>query len=199
MSLFAGVNALPAPDDPLCSQDDFVEWFGLAAPNTAQAARIQTALEISSAACRAETQQQLTQGVDTLTLQPLSDGQLVLPQWPVSAISLLAVDGQTMTDGTDYVWTDRGIVTPLTFRLCGWAFPRTVVVTYTHGWNPLPRDIAGACLSYAKRLYDTPDDEAIQSETLGAWSVTYAPKQSDGLTPAEKYTLSRYAAWTSGY
>ena len=197
MSLFAGTAALGAPNDPLVSSDDFVEWFSLAAPNTAEAARIETALEIASADVRAETQQQLTVLQETITVYPPVDhgvAQFVLPQWPVTAVGDLSIAGSSLANGTDYVWDRTGVVTFIAPLGCSWSYLNPVSVTYTHGWDPLPRDIAGVVLSRAKRLYDAPDAQTVDKESLGDWSVTYTP-QPGGLTVGECDTLRRYGAW----
>lgn len=196
-SLFAGSAALGAPNDPLVSSDDFVEWFGLGVPGSLDLARIETALEIASADVRAETQQQLTVVSETITVYPPVDhgvAQFVLPQWPVTAVAALTVAGSTLVNGTDYVWDRTGVVTFIAPLGCGWSYLNPVSVAYTHGWDPLPRDIAGVVLSRAKRLYDAPDAQTVEKEALGDWSVTYTV-QPGGLTVQECETLRRYGAW----
>jgi len=199
--IFSGQDVLTGADAPLVGPDDFAEWFSIVAPSNDELNRIQTACEIASADCRAETNQQLSVSTDTVTInQRGGSREIILPQWPVTAILSLIIDGNALTETTDYVWSQTGVISPViqSMLFSCWREWRQVVVTYTHGWSPLPRDIAGVCLARAKRLYDAPNAQIVEKETLGTWSVTYAPLM-DGLTEAEKYTLARYASWTNGY
>jgi len=197
VSVFAGEDALPAPNDPLVSTDDFSEWFSIDAPTASELARMQTAIEIASAECRSETQQQLTVISETITIHPRPNTcEIILPQWPVTAVDSIIINGTQLTADTDYFWERTGIIRFLTYQLLTPRYPLTV--RYTHGWDPLPRDLAGVCLSLSKRLYDSPDAQHVEKEALGDWSVTYTSK-TDGLTTGEVETLKRYASWTNGY
>lgn len=195
MSLFAGEPALSAPSDPLVSQDDYTETFGLTNVSSADAARIQTALEIASAAVRSKTRQQLSVVTETITLPATGNHVLTLPEFPVTAITAVTRDGAALTaDAWSWI-SPVGVVTTLDGSR--WLTPQVITVTYTHGWDPLPRDLAGVVLSKAKRWLESPTGQDVQSETLGSWSVTYSQTQSGGgFTAEEEDILSRYALWT---
>lgn len=194
--VFAGTTSLGAPNDPLVTADDFAEWYGVTL-DSAGSARVETAVEIASAEVRSETQQQLSTVSETITIRPSGNGPLVLPQFPVTDVLSVSIDGSSLTETVDYVWERNGVVT-LFGRWLYWPKWHLISVTYTHGWDPLPRDLAGVVLSRAKRLYDQPDAQQVEKESLGDWSVTYAAR-SEGFTDSECATLSRYASWTNGY
>ena len=184
---------------PLVSTQAYCDWYGLGTYDqldTATQTRIEMALDIASSDIRSETQQLLSQASETITLYPPYGhcvAQFTLPQWPVTAITALSVGGNTLTADTDYVWEQAGVVTFISPSWWSYIYP--VSVTYTHGWNPIPGDIAGVTLARAKRVYDNPDAQAIQKESLGDWSVAYT-SVGGGLTPDECDRLRRYAAWT---
>ncbi len=196
MSLFAGQAALSSPDAPLVSQDDFVEWYSLPAPTTAEAARIQTALEIASAQIRNGRRQFSPVSGDLITVDSEGGLTLLLPKTrlPVTAVSLveqLSGEAYVALDATEYDWSVDGI---LSRWWTGWPCrAQGVRVTYDHGYNVLPRDVAGVCLSLAKRLYDNPSGQGQTSMTLGDYSVAYEPGGA-GLLPHEVDTLSLYEA-----
>lgn len=194
MSLFANQPALSAPSDPLVSQDDFTEWYGLANVTTSDAARIQTALEIASAQIRNGRRQFSPVTGDLITVDSEGGLVLVLPKdrLPVTAVSLveqLSGESYVTVDTTEYDWSVDG------FLSRWWAYwpcrLQGVRVTYSHGYAVLPREVAGVCLSLAKRLYDNPSGQIATSMTLGDYSASYEPGGA-GLLPHEVDTLSQY-------
>lgn len=193
MSVFFGQ---PAASDLLVSADDFTSWFDLGVTATLDAsaqARIQIALAVASAAVRTKTQQQLSVVAETVTLSATGNQVLALPQFPVSAVSSVTRDGATLAP-TAYQWASPvGIITTLDGSR--WLTPQVITVTYTHGWDPLPADIAGVVLARAKRWYDNPAGQPVQSETLGSWAVTYAAAAGE-FTNEELDILTRYSLWT---
>ncbi len=193
MSLFAGVDALPAPNDPLVSSDDFVEWYGLS-PTTGDLNRIQTALEIASAEIR--TGRRLFSPVtdELVVVDSYGGTSLLLPRnrLPVTNVSLveeLSGDAYVAVDASEYDWSADGYVTRWWTT---WSSrPQGVRVTYSHGYDVMPRDVAGACLSLAGRLYQNPSNASIQSEQLGDHHITYSTA-TGGLLPDEKLSLQFY-------
>ncbi len=195
MSLFAGQAALSSPDAPLVSSDDFVEWYGLT-PSSTDLNRIQTALEIASAQIRNGRRQFSPVTGDLITVDSEGGLTLLLPKTrlPVTGVTLveqLSGEAYVPVDSTEYDWSADGILSrwwsywPCRFQ--------GVRVTYSHGYDVLPRDVAGVCLSLAKRLYDNPSGQGTTSMTLGDYSVAYEPGGA-GLLPHEIDTLSLYEA-----
>jgi len=75
--------------ESLVSVTDYMTWYNIGTASTDDQARIQMALDMASAECRAYTAQFITTVSETITIYPMGAGwqnQLVLPQWPVTAI-----------------------------------------------------------------------------------------------------------------
>ncbi len=194
MSLFAGVDALPAPNAPLVSSDDFVEWYGLS-PTTGDLNRIQTALEIASAQIRNNRRIFSPITNDLVVIDSHGGQSLLLPKdrLPVNDVSLveqLSGAAYATVDATEYDWSADGfVVRPWA---CWTDRPMGVRVTYSHGYYILPRDVAGVCLGAAKRLYDNPDGGGgVQSEQLGDHHVTYFAS-AGVLLPEDEQILQAY-------
>ncbi len=195
MSLFAGVSALSAPNDPLVSQADFVEWFSLPSPSTAESARIQTALEIASAAIRNNRRLFSPVTSDLVVIDAHGGSSLLLPKnrLPVVGVTLveeLSGAAYVTVASTEYNWSADGYVQRwwTSWPDC----PQGARVTYSHGYDVLPRDVAGVCLAAAKRLYDQPDGGGgVQSEQLGDHHVTYFAN-TGVILPIEEEILRAY-------
>lgn len=195
VNVFAGQDDLAAPNDPLAGVDDFTEWFGLTAPTVDDTNRIHTALEIASAEIRNNRR------IFTLTENEivLVDGSLaetlLLPKnrLPVTGVTLveeLSGTDYVTLDADSYDWSPDGYLIRRSLS-CWTPRPLGVRVTYSHGYDPIPRDVAGVCLSLAGRLYTNPDNASIQSEQLGDHHVTYTGA-TGGLSPAEEAVLRMY-------
>jgi hypothetical protein len=115
---------------PLATKEDLWALLGEDA-DTLPPAQADILLEIASAEVRAATKQHLSLlADDELTIMGTTDSWLALPQRPVTAVSLVTLDGDAVTDFTRFgarLW-----------RTCGWAVcasePSTVTLTYSHGY-----------------------------------------------------------------
>ncbi len=88
--------------------------------------------------------------VVSLTVEGHRQQEIVLPQFPVTAVSKVLEDGVEL-DAASYKWARGGIL----YRLNG-HWPRgiqIVEVTYSHGYDPLPDDIIDVCVRAAARAY----------------------------------------------
>lgn len=140
--------------------------------------------------------------------------RLVLPEVPVSAVSSVVIDGETLTSGEDYTFDGirtiyRGVLeSPLLDTIerepAGeghWGGPECIItVTYTHGWDPIPPVVRGICLAMAARGWSAPT--GVQQETIGGYSVTYGTSAVSGanvLLPGEKRTMANLRRqWLEG-
>ncbi|MFD9064188.1 hypothetical protein ACFVZ3_21995, partial [Kitasatospora purpeofusca] len=144
------------------------------------------------------TGQALEHATDTVLLDATGGTRLILPRWPVTAVSsvTLTEDGTALTQGpaADYTWSAAGLL----YRRCArWPCgPRAVDVTYTAGHAPVPRGVRAIVLRLAKAAMTTPG--VLTQETLGDHSVTYASPEEAGmvLTEADRRTLAAYTART---
>ncbi len=127
-------------------------------------------------------------------VQHRCSGAVTLPQRPIVSISTVTVDGTATADW----WRDGS---DLLLRSWSWARPPAahqppqVVVTYTHGWDPVPADIAAIVMQAANRAMVNPGQ--VRSETVGGESVTYLiPTTGEALgvllSKTEQRVLDRY-------
>jgi len=112
---------------------------------------------------------------------------LLLPSYPVTAVSSVTVDEDEIYEGDDFEWSRTGEL-----RRLGGRWPaalRSVEVTYSHGFAPVPAAIVGVVTSVAGRLFEAP--LSVRQESIGGYSVTYT---GGGATfqAAELLVLDRY-------
>lgn len=85
----------------------------------------------------------------TATLDGTGSEQMTLPQWPVTAVASVVVDGDALTADDDYRWSQAGIL-----ERAGGCWPdklRSVVVTWSAGYHTVPDGIRRVCLQVAGR------------------------------------------------
>jgi len=113
--------------------------------------------------------------------------RLWLPTLLLTAVAEVVLDGRTLVYDVDYQWTSDGML----YRPTGWPHtPRILSVTYTQGYEAVPDDVAGVCLSIAARRFENP--VAYRRESLDDWSVTHADKADRDMTEIELATLGPY-------
>lgn len=134
---------------------------------------------------------------DVIVLDGTNSDALILPQIPVSEVSEVVVGDDTLVVDDDYKLTGNGILVrtwPMRWR---WG-RQNIRVTYTRGYpdDELPRDVRVVALALAKRIYQAASSGSVRSETIGAYSVTYATGaeqiQSADLTKGERFILYKY-------
>jgi hypothetical protein len=153
-------------------------------------------LQIASGAVRDELQQDLDYVAhDVQILDPINGWTIVLPQMPVTDVTLVeyldANQVWTTADPALYTVSLRtGIIQAMSYTGIPWpAVPASWRVTYSHGYNPIPDGLVGVCLGVAARTYSTP--AGTESEKIGGYNVKYAI-HADGFSPVELKILSRY-------
>lgn len=145
-------------------------------------AAVEFALLVVSAGVRNYTRQTLDKVTGDAHTFPQIVGHIAfLRQLPVRAVSRVVEDGKVLTPDTDYVVGEFGMVYRRGRRWC----PRlnSVVITYDHGWDPIPDDIRGVTARAASRLFQaglraesTEGVLGVASKTLGDFSVSYVPE-----------------------
>lgn len=145
----------------------------------------------------------VTQVVDDVaTLNGNGRESLLLPVWPVTAVSHVLLDGQELTEQVDYSWSEEGILRRLRVRY--WPDRlRCLQVTNTHGWpfttgdwSTLPGDVVEAVLDQAQAMFNiTP---GLQSMTTGAQSVSFGTAAAVGATDTWAKAVARHKVRTSG-
>lgn len=109
-----------------------------------QADRAQQLLDDAMGVIVREVGQPLDQSTDTVTLDADGGCELVLPRWPVTAVTSVSVKGSdgtftALAVDTDYEWSQAGILTRV-----GGFWPRkrrSVAVVFTAGYPTLSADV----------------------------------------------------------
>lgn len=95
---------------------------------------------------------------------------LLLPVWPTTAVEKVLLEGEELTAGTDYDWSEAGILRRLDCQV--WPDKlRCIQVTYSHGWAEIPSDIADAVIEQARASYRA--EPGLKSKAVGGQSVTW--------------------------
>ncbi|MEU7149210.1 hypothetical protein AB0B15_14410 [Streptomyces sp. NPDC045456] len=189
---------MPLP--PLATAADLAVLLGRTF-TPAQEAQAQALLDQASSVIRGYLRQDITRATTTATFtmrrpDPLRScaGVVTLPQRPVEEVITVAVNGMA----TSGWWLDG---TDLLVRAWTWDHPPAahhpprVTVTYTHGWDPVPGDIAAIAIQAANRVLVNPTQ--VRSETVGGEAVTYlVPTTGEALgvllSRTEMRVLDRY-------
>lgn len=141
------------------------------------------ALDLATGSIQADCHWAIAQ--ETVTgIYRLRGSALHLPTLHLTAVTAVRLnDGPLLTRGQDYDWETTGRVE--FHRWTAWARSTTAAITYTHGYDPVPPAIRGACLERAAQTYLNPAGHL--SESLGGVSTTYARRP-----PAEDPRLAPY-------
>jgi len=146
---------------------------------------------------------------DEITLDSAGGTRLVLPETPVIEVSEVVEDDETLTADDDYKLGQHGVLHRIGAR---WATGiQIVTVTYSHGRETIPEDIAAICVRCAARAYQAglraellSGVPGIASTSLGDYSVAFGAEQGSvaegvlGVSAApvllrsEKEILNRY-------
>jgi hypothetical protein len=156
------------------------------------------ALDVASQAIRDHCGWSITQ--ETGVVETL-DGNCARSVWLktklLTAVASVTELGQALAVTTGFDWTDTGQLIRIGRR---WTYrPRSVVVTYTHGYVTVPDSVKGVCLAAASRRYQNP--ESRRSYTVGGISESFSvPSTGDvgfffdtELADLGKYQLSLVA------
>lgn len=164
-------------------------------------AQAQQVLDLAIGRVEDEVGQSLPQATETVTLDGTGTKQLVLPRWPVTAVSSVTVDGDTLDFDDDWRWSRTGVL----WRIDDWwpeeNEPRHIDVEFTAGWNPVPGDVRAVILRMAGSAWHRPipgdqSEAGLTQETVGSWSRSWArPRDLIAMlsfSPDEYRILSRY-------
>ncbi len=164
------------------------------------------ALSIAASTIRTQTGQQIDLGTDVSVVTPGNGAVILLPQIPVTAVSLVEMivpdpitgfDTWVTVPATSYRWRRNGTVYLTRFVS---QFPTawdSVRVTYTHGFISLPSDLADLVLQLAARTLVNPYQHL--SEATGGVSTVYGGN-SAGVTlrDTDLAILDRYTLYEVG-
>ena len=120
---------------------------------------------------------------DEFVFYGIRETSVLLPERPVVSVSSVTIDGEPL----EVNWTLDG--DHLVHRF-GWPLQARVVVTYTHGYEPVPDAIKEVVLGAVVRGWVNPGN--VMSERLGQAQMTYAVQGSPPgmmLTTDERRTV----------
>lgn len=164
--------------------------------STFDPARAQQVLDQATADIQSETNQYLFQKTnDVATCNPTSSGVVLLPQIAVTAVSLVEyLDRNNVWQTLDpsFYRHGRGRVY-LTKRPDYWPWQNdTIRITYTHGYDPIPADLASLCVKLASRQIANPYD--IQRQVTGGIQLQFSSARgTGGFTESELSVIARYS------
>lgn len=127
---------------------------------------------------------------ETKTLMGTGGWALTLPSLHVTAIGSIVSDGTALTVD-DYDWTPEGIIYR---RGCQWT-GRTIVVTFTHGYDDPPAEVTAIVQALAQRAVQNPGSGVRRQvgPFLDQFSLTGSGESAAmALLEGEKATLRRY-------
>jgi hypothetical protein len=130
---------------------------------------------------------------DTVKLDGVTRRLVFLPQIPVLAVSSVAITTNgTATDLVevdDFDWSPNGELRRLPEWTLWHADRQGIVVTYDHGYDPLPEDIRMVTLQLAARLWANPSGQS--SERTLNYSANYRELMTvDELAILDGYVLT---------
>ena len=166
----------------LVTPDQLTLALGLESPDDE---RLEAACAQATAVIQAITGQTLCYVEDDeVCLDGSGSCVMLLPEVPVTDVSSVVVDGVEMTSG--WGWSAAGL---LEHRSANWPRKyRSVCVTYSHGYDPIPADLVAIATSIAGRFYDPDLMAGIQSESIGGYSYS----KKSGLAEDEHLVLQGY-------
>lgn len=132
------------------TEDDLEEWVG----HAVDTARATLLLDLASAAVSDAAGHDLDEASATETIDGSGAPELLLPRWPVTAVSTVVEDGDTLTFDDDYRWSYAGVLERT--NGCWTGKKRAVDVTYTAGYSSVPDGIKGLTLQVAGRILINP-------------------------------------------
>jgi len=181
-----------ATDDFLADPEELAIWLGKPAGD----AKLLAALRAASRRFRGAVRHPVTLvGGDVVTLDGFGRESLLLPVWPTIAVETVSLDGVELVEGTDYSWSEAGILR----RLGCQVWPdrlRCVEVTYSHGWALIPEDISEVVIDQARTLFTVP--AGVQSKAVGGQSVTFGATAAVGVSSQWSAAVARHKVRTSG-
>lgn len=163
---------MAAPDLYLAEADELAVFLGTPADDP----KLLAALRAATRRFRGAVRHPVSKVVgDVVVLDGSGLDRLQLPAAPVQAVQSVEVDGVRL-EGVKVRKASGVLLHP------GGCWPEwsEVAVTYDHGHDPVPEDVAEAVIDQARAIYRL--DPAIQQITTGTESVSFAATAAVGVT-----------------
>jgi hypothetical protein len=134
---------------------------------------------------------------DEVTLDGNGRESILLPVWPTTAVTSVELDGEALVEGTDYSWSEAGMLR----RLGCACWPnrlRCIAVVYSHGFGPdlddIPEDAQEAVIDQARTMFTVVP--GVQSRAVGGQSVTFGATAAVGVSDQWSKAVARYKVRT---
>jgi len=125
----------------------------------------------------------LTRVTETLTVDSNGAAAVKLPTLKINDIMSVTLDGTTVVDTAEYLWSPNGILVARSY----WPTGRLIAAEVDHGYEPIPDDVRIIACAIASRLYGNP--EGLAMRVAGDSTRTFGQL----LSPVEMRIISRYA------
>ncbi|MEU9972344.1 hypothetical protein [Streptomyces sp. NPDC051014] len=189
---------------PYATADQFRMFIRHSDPFTQEeTAQAEFFIDLAGACIEEATGQPLEQSTDTVLLDGTGASKLVLPRWPVTAVSAVTIlnddaDDEPLTEGADhdYTWSAAG---NLTRRNGCWPEgDRNISAEVTAGFTTIPPSLTRVALRLCVAPWANPNNLA--SETLGDLSRSYNTATDIGmeLSSSDRKLVTAYKARTQG-
>lgn len=154
---------------------------------TIDTARANQLLDRASKAVRSAAGVTIDEATETITVDGTGTGVILLPNYPVTAITSVTEDGTALVVDDDYTWARSGVLERV--KKSWPTKQRSVVVAYTHGYvtADLPEELGVVTVDVAARAWQNPID--VRQEGIGNYTASYGAGVS--LTPDEVEMVRR--------
>lgn len=166
------------PQAPLASPGDLAQRLGCKPDDPKLALCLRLASDRFTGQCR----NPIRKATDTITLDGTGGRTIRLPVYPVQDVKDVQCHGRTVTPE----WSADGLLR-FSDPVDGW---RSIRVIYTHGYDPIPGDVADVVLEQAAAIYQVMP--GLASWTTGEESRTYSVAQSVGTSAAWSAAVAKY-------
>jgi uncharacterized phiE125 gp8 family phage protein len=163
--------------------------------NTTDDAVLNRLITAASTFMRSWLNRDITQQTYTETRDGRGSTKLAMKNYPVTAVSSLAIDGLTIPQSTTVTtpgWCldDSGIL----IQLRGGVYffskgMQNVTVTYTAGFATVPYDIAQCCIEMVAYRYKESDRIGVSAKTLAGEVISYSQRD---VPPASLTIMTQY-------
>lgn len=166
-----------------------------------ETAQAEFLLDLAGACIEEETGQSLELATDTLVLDGAGGRKLVLPRWPVTAVTSVTLlkdtgDDEVLTFGADhdYTWSAAGTLTRV--GACWPEGDRAIEAVVTAGLVSFPMSLKRIAMRLCVAPWTNPNN--LSAETLGDLSRTYNTATDIGmeLSNSDRKLLGAYTART---
>lgn len=171
-----------------CTVQDVADLLQVEIADAAQMLSCQRAITEATAAIRNYCHQTIELVEDAEWTFDVSHAcwRLFLPELPVISVTSVVEDGEPLDEDDDYKLANYGQVVRVGQRWT--AGIQIVTVTYTHGYEEIPDDVAAVCTRAAARRFQaglrSADADAIPgvaSKSLGDFAVSFVGETGGGM------------------